>query len=107
MASLYNYFRVLRPKISSSLNLSKKANTSFISLLTKRNGFTSIAGNEVDPRLTEERYAEETDVIIVGGGPSGLSAAIRIKQLAKAQGKEVRVVVLEKASQIGLCVIFF
>ena len=41
------------------------------------------------------------DVVIVGGGPAGLSAAIRLKQLAAASGREVSVCVLEKGSEIG------
>jgi len=41
------------------------------------------------------------DIVIVGGGPAGLSAAIRLKQLANAAGQELAVCVLEKGSEIG------
>ena len=47
------------------------------------------------------REAMPYDVVIVGAGPGGLSAAIRLKQLAATQGKEISVVVLEKGSEPG------
>ncbi len=47
------------------------------------------------------RESMEYDVVVVGGGPSGLGAAIRLKQLALDAGREVSVCLLEKGAEIG------
>jgi electron-transferring-flavoprotein dehydrogenase len=48
-----------------------------------------------------QRESMQYDVVIVGGGPSGLACAIRLKQLAAAAGRDIGVCLIEKGSEIG------
>jgi len=48
-----------------------------------------------------KREQMEVDVVIVGAGPAGLSAAIKLRQLAAASGKDISVCVVEKGSEVG------
>ena len=51
--------------------------------------------------IRADRDAMEYDVVIVGAGPAGLSAAIRLKQLAAENNREVSVCILEKGGEVG------
>ncbi|KAI1341291.1 hypothetical protein F5Y15DRAFT_30011 [Xylariaceae sp. FL0016] len=67
---------------------------------TRPRSFASV-DEDFDPKSVE-RESDEVDVCIIGGGPAGLSAAIRLKQLANENGNEdFRVLLLEKAGEIG------
>jgi electron-transferring-flavoprotein dehydrogenase len=51
--------------------------------------------------MTATREAMPYDVVIVGAGPAGLAAGIRLKQLAEERGQELSVCILEKGSEVG------
>lgn len=53
------------------------------------------------PFHREDRESMEYDVLIVGAGPAGLAAAIRLKQLAAETGKELSVCLIEKGAEVG------
>ena len=57
--------------------------------------------SEVSGQDEIERETMAFDLVIIGAGPAGLSAAIRAKQAASARGEEINVVVVEKGSEVG------
>ena len=59
--------------------------------------FLSSTSTTAEDKRNAERVSDETDVVIVGAGPSGLSAAIRLKELSP----DMRVIVVEKGSEVG------
>ena len=78
----------------SAASLGRKDTRTANSLPSVR--FFSDDGAEEEDPLTAPREAMPFDVLIVGGGPAGLAASIRIKQLCAEKGKDLSVCVVEK-----------
>jgi electron-transferring-flavoprotein dehydrogenase len=58
-------------------------------------------GTKMNDEAIVERDSMEVDIVIVGAGPSGLSAAIRLMQLASEKDHELSVCIVEKGSEVG------
>ncbi|KAM6400709.1 electron transfer flavoprotein-ubiquinone oxidoreductase, mitochondrial [Pluvialis apricaria] len=97
----FHALKLIKRDCLPSLHIARCASTASVPRITTH---YTIHPRDKDKRwegVNMERFAEEADVVIVGAGPAGLSAAIRLKQLAAEHSKEIRVCLVEKASQIG------
>lgn len=93
--------RLRRPDARPTCGRSPGARPVRRPLSTTTARFYAEVDDSFDP-ASIERESDEVDVCIVGGGPAGLSAAIRLKQLANEAGNEdFRVLLLEKAGELG------
>ena len=61
----------------------------------------AFCASAVETRKMSDRETLDVDILIVGGGPAGLSAALRLAQLQKAGGQTLSIAVLEKAAEPG------
>ncbi|XP_035793515.1 electron transfer flavoprotein-ubiquinone oxidoreductase, mitochondrial-like [Anopheles albimanus] len=98
--SILNVAKYSRTLLGQQRCFSAEASAQFPKITTHY----TIRPRDKDPRWAEvdmERFVDEADLLIVGGGPAGLSAAIRAKQIAAEKGQELRVCLVEKAAEVG------
>ncbi|TPX40803.1 hypothetical protein SeLEV6574_g06406 [Synchytrium endobioticum] len=82
-------------RVAESAKVVAKAN------INRRCLATVASPEEQQEVLNGERVSEDVDVCIVGAGPAGISAAIKLRQLADKDGRELRVFLVEKGSEVG------
>ncbi|RJE22064.1 electron transfer flavoprotein-ubiquinone oxidoreductase [Aspergillus sclerotialis] len=110
-ASLSTLVRPTR-RSTGLFSASGRRDSRFLALTPRGQGQFRLFSQTSQRKLTDEngnfdptqmdRESDEVDVCIVGGGPAGLAAAIKLKQLANEAGnEEFRVILLEKAGEIG------
>uniref|UniRef100_A0A2M4A6L1 Electron transfer flavoprotein-ubiquinone oxidoreductase n=1 Tax=Anopheles triannulatus TaxID=58253 RepID=A0A2M4A6L1_9DIPT len=98
--SILNVAKYTRTILGQQRCFSAEASAQFPKITTHY----TVKPRDKDPRWAEvdmERFVDEADLLIVGGGPAGLSAAIRAKQIAAEKGQELRVCLVEKAAEVG------